>query len=317
MGEASFGEIRQELDGEIVEGELIRVERQPGAPSQSFTTDEMIALERDNVRLMRAGQDRHPALVPFETRRSLETRHGHLNQDQREAVQEILGNRDQVYALEGVAGAGKTTSLAAIRDAAEREGYKVEGFAPTSRAAYKLEEAGIEAMTLQRHLARGERAPDGKKHLYVLDESSLASTRQMNEFLHRLENEDRVLLVGDIRQHQAVEAGLPYQQLQEAGMRIARLDEIVRQKDQRLREAVEQLAHGQVGEAIATLDRQGRVRQIEDRQERFGQMAREYDRHPEGTLVISPDNESRLELNRLIHRERQAQDHVNAEQRTF
>ncbi|HTC92482.1 MAG TPA: MobF family relaxase [Terriglobales bacterium] len=163
MGEASLGEIRQELDREIVEGELIRVERQAGAPSQAFTTDEMIVLERDNVRLMRAGQDQHPALVPFETRRLLETQHGHLNQGQREAVQEILGNRDQVYALEGVAGAGKTTSLAAIRDAAERERYKVQGFAPTSRAAHKLEEAGIEAMTLQRYLARGEQASDGKK----------------------------------------------------------------------------------------------------------------------------------------------------------
>jgi len=316
MGEASFGEIRQELDREIGEGELIRVERQPGAPSQAFTTDEMIALERDNVRLMRAGQDRHPALVPFETRRLLETQHGHLNQGQREAVQEVLGNRDQVYGLEGVAGTGKTTTLAAIRDAAEHAGYKVQGFAPTSRAAYKLEEAGIEAMTLQRHLARGERAPDGEKHLYVLDESSLASTRQMNEFLHRLGNEDRVLLVGDIRQHEAIEAGRPYQQLQEAGMRTAHLDEIVRQKDQRLREAVEQLAHGQVGEAIATLDQQGRVQQIEDRQERFEEMAREYVRHPEGTLVISPDNESRRELNLLIHRQMQEQGHVNAEEHT-
>ena len=65
-------------------------------------------------------------------------------------------SRDQVMALEGVAGTGKTTALAAVRDAAEREGYQVEGFAPTSRAAHKLAEAGIESSTLQRHLARGE-----------------------------------------------------------------------------------------------------------------------------------------------------------------
>jgi len=41
-------------------------------------------------------------------------------------------------ALEGVAGAGKTTALSAVRDAAEREGYRVEGFAPTSRAALRV-----------------------------------------------------------------------------------------------------------------------------------------------------------------------------------
>src|SRR5256884_6779517 len=107
-------------------------------------------------------------------------------------------------ALEGVAGAGKTTSLAVVREAAEREGYKVEGFAPTSRAAQKLAEAGIESSTLQRHLAQGNDQTGVQKHLYVLDESSLASTKQMNEFLHRLKDSDRVLLVGDTRQHQKI-----------------------------------------------------------------------------------------------------------------
>jgi len=55
---------------------------------------------------------------------------------------------------EGVAGSGKTTSLAVVREAAEGHGYRVKGFAPTSRAAQKLAEAGIESSTLQRHLAQ-------------------------------------------------------------------------------------------------------------------------------------------------------------------
>jgi ATP-dependent exoDNAse (exonuclease V) alpha subunit len=88
---------------------------------------------------------------------------------------------------------------------------------------------------LQRHLTRPEEPRDGQKRLYVLDESSLASTKQMHEFLHRLRTTDRVLLVGDVRQHQAVDAGRPYQQLQEAGMETARLEDIVRPKDPALR----------------------------------------------------------------------------------
>jgi hypothetical protein len=86
------------------------------------------------------------------------------------------------------------------------------------RAAQKLAESGTESGTLQRHLVRGEQPDGGQKRLYVLDESSLASTKQMNELLHRLEGGDRVLLVGDKRQHEAAEAGRPYRQLQEAGM---------------------------------------------------------------------------------------------------
>jgi ATP-dependent exoDNAse (exonuclease V) alpha subunit len=99
--------------------------------------------------------------------------------------------------LEGVAGAGKTTSLSATREAVECEGYQVIGLAPTSRAAHKLAESGIESGTLQRHLIRPEAPTDGQKRLFVIDESSLAGTKQMNEFFHRLHTADHVLLVGD------------------------------------------------------------------------------------------------------------------------
>jgi len=236
--------------------------------------------------------------------------HSHLSPSQRAAVEQILSSRDQITALEGKAGAGKTTSLAAIREAAERDGYAVKGLAPTSRAAQILREAGIESGTLQRHLARGEQHGDGQKRLYILDESSLASTKQINEFVHRLHEHDRVLLVGDLRQHEAVEAGRPYQQLQEARMQTARLDEIVRQKDPVLKEVVEQLARGEVRGAIQNLERQGRVYEITDRDERLKTIAHEYSAHPEGTLVVSPDNRSRQEINQIIHDEMQARDIV-------
>ena len=211
-----------------------------------------------SIRCERARTD-IPRWQHFGTRRAIREAHPHLSETQRRAVDQILSSRDQVTALEGVAGAGKTTSLVAIREAAEREGYIVKGLAPTSRAAQKLGEGGIRSSTLQRHLAQTDERHDGRKRLYILDESSLASTRQMNEFLHRLKKDDRVLLVGDTRQHQAVEAGQPYQQLQEAGIQTARLDEIVRQKDPALKEAVEKLSRGQVPEAMEKLDCQTAV----------------------------------------------------------
>jgi conjugative relaxase-like TrwC/TraI family protein len=305
MGDASLEEVRTGFNQRVEARELIEADRAAHEPARFYTTEKMIELERDNISLMRAGQNQHAPLATEETRQEIEREHAHLSNSQRAAVDEILSSRDQVTALEGAAGAGKTTSLAAIRDAADREGYKVEGFAPTSRAAHKLEEAGIESSTLQKYLQRGVEERRGEKHLYVLDESSLASTKQMNEFLHRLNEHDRVLLVGDVRQHEAVEAGRPYQQLQDAGMHTARLDEIVRQKDPALKEAVEQLARGDVREAIENLDGQGRVHQIEDRDARLTAIAEEYARQPEGTLVISPDNESRRALNELIHSEMQ------------
>ena len=97
-------------------------------------------------------------------------------------------------------------------------------------------------------------------------------------------------------------------------MQTATLGEIVRQKDPSLKEAVEQLARGDVLGGVASLDQQGRVHEIVDPQERLNAIAREYSRNPEGTLVISPDNESRRELNSLIHREMQDRGDVSKEE---
>ena len=305
MGEVTLADVKSEFDKSANAGGFIKVENKAGVPSRMFTTQEMIEYERDTIQVMREGQNKYSAIADFETRREIEREHPHLSESQRRAVEQILSSRDKVAALEGIAGAGKTTSLAAIREAAVRGGYRVEGFAPTSRAAQKLAEAGIESSTLQRYLTRRDTQQDKQNSFYVLDESSLASTKQMNALLHRLDENDRVLLVGDTRQHQAVEAGTPYQQLQEAGIQIVRLDETVRQKDPALKEVVEHLSRGQVREAIEKLDAQGRVHEIADREERLREIAGEYAKQPQGTLVVSPDNKSRMELNEMIHAELQ------------
>lgn len=305
MGQATFAEVKSGLERKTQAGELTELQKYSNSPSREFTTKAMQSYERETIQRMREGQHQFPEIEGQRSRDSIERDYPHLNERQRQAVTQILASRDRVMALEGVAGSGKTTSLTAIREAAERHGYKVEGFAPTSRAAQKLSESGIESSTLQRYLSSNAESQTTGKKLYVLDESSLASTKQMNEFLNRMSGEDRVLLVGDTHQHQAVEAGRPYQQLREAGIQTARLDEIVRQREPALKEAVEQLSRGSVKEAIDNLRSQGRVHEVGDRNERMLKIADEYARKPTGTLVVSPDNQSRREINDLIHRRMQ------------
>ena len=103
----------------------------------------MIANERRNIEFMRQGQDKHQRAgqQPHSGARLVERTH--LNADQQRAVNEILSNRDKVVGFQGIAGSGKTTTLREIRIAAQRDGYKVQGFAPTSRATAQLQEAGI------------------------------------------------------------------------------------------------------------------------------------------------------------------------------
>jgi ATP-dependent exoDNAse (exonuclease V) alpha subunit len=246
------------MDRRVEAGEFIARPAPPGVPSRAFTTRGMLDLERDTIAIMSAGQRQYPELGQT-TMRDLQHVHAHLNADQLSAVGHILVTRDRVVALDGVAGSGKTTALTAIRTEAERAGYRVEGLAPTSRAALLLANAGMRSRTLQEHLATRYRRSPEEKRLYVLDESSLASTRQMHAFVKRLEPSDRVLLVGDTRQHQGVDAGRPYQQLQEAGVQTAHLDTILRQNDPALKAVVEQLARGDVSSAIRHLDPQRRI----------------------------------------------------------
>jgi conjugative relaxase-like TrwC/TraI family protein len=315
MGERTVDEIKTEIERRVDRAALVQVEPRLGAAARIFTTPEMIDLERHTIAQMRGGQGQYPSLaqLPGDVESALD-RHG-LNDRQRVAVDAILANQDRVVALEGVAGGGKTTTLAAIRDAAERNGYEVFGLAPTSRAAQHLADAGIPSTTLQRHLLHADESVKSSPRLYVLDEASMASTRQMNAFLQGVERTDRVLLVGDVRQHQAVEAGRPYQQLQGAGMQTVRLDQIVRQKDEALKHVVEQLARGEIGAAIQQLDSQGRVHEIIDRDERFRAIGRAYMEQPERTLVISPDNASRIGLNEILHRDMQAAGRVERDER--
>lgn len=318
MGNINFRQAREELERRVKSGEFRVLKQQEGDAGRRFTTAEMIRLEKETLTRMQEGNQRgvvnEPIVRPERITASL-NHHPELNTAQRSAVLEILNSREQIVGLDGKAGTGKTTTLSVVREAAKAEGYHIEGFAPTSRAAQKLAEAGLETSTLQRHLAHGEPPDTGERRVYVLDESSLASTKQMHEFVTRLHPSDRVLLVGDTRQHEAIEAGRPFAQLQEAGMKTVRLDEIVRQRDPALKQVVEQLARGDIRTGVANLEQQGRVHEIPARADRIAAIAREYVQAPDGTLVISPDNRSRTEINQRIHAELQGQGIVSKQEK--
>jgi ATP-dependent exoDNAse (exonuclease V) alpha subunit len=302
-GKAPSEHVSRAFEERVKRGDLTSVARErPGSASKHYTTPATIANERRNIEHMRQGQDRCRPLVSDKIAAEA-ARSDRLNPSQQRVVRETLSNRDRIFAVQGVAGTGKTTTLREIRVAAQRDGYQVKGLAPTSRAASQLEEAGVSSMTLQRHLAQPVSDSRGQGHLYMVDEASLVSTRQTGEFLDRLGPNDRVLMIGDTRQHQAIEAGRPFEQLQDAGMRTAKLDEIVRQRDPELKQVVDHLAHGRVREAVSELDRQGRVHEIPDRSQRFEAIAKDYAESSGRTLVVAPDNQSRRDLNDHIRHE--------------
>ena len=318
MGEVTYAQVRGNLDARLASGEFQIVQRSESQPARQFTTAKTIEAEQEIVRRVGEGQNRVEPVLSRQGAIAVADQHPHLNHAQQGVVEDVLSSPDRVQGIQGYAGAGKTTTLSVIREAAESRGYTVEGFAPTSRAARQLNESGVKSGTLQGFLARSpDPATQEQRHFYFVDESSLASTNQMREFLARLGPNDRVLLIGDTRQHQGVEAGRPFEQLQEAGMRTAKLDEIVRQKNPELKSAVELLAKGQVSAALESLQQQGRVKEIPNAEERIRAIAKAYVESPEKTLIVSPDNASRRELNVAVREELKAKGALAPDDRTF
>ena len=324
MGQASSSQVRAEFDRRAEQGEFRTVENAPASAGQQYTTAAMLRMEQETIGSMQAGNKfdaNQPTLVEAKTRTEVIERKPMLNPSQQRAAAQIFESHEKIVGLDGMAGVGKTTVLASIREGAEKNGYKVEGFAPTSRAAGQLREEGIEATTLQSFLARGKNHPSAttaSPHLYMLDESSLASTKQMRAFLDKIKPVDRVLVIGDTAQHQGVDAGRPFEQMQDAGMRTSQLDQIVRQrKNSALLEAVQHLAKGETAKGVEMLAKQGRVTQIADPNERIAAIAKDYAASPERTIIVSPDNRSRQLINQAVRVELQGAGKLGTEQETF
>jgi conjugative relaxase-like TrwC/TraI family protein len=308
MGEMTYPEIRASFEARVASGEFKAVPPNAHEAGRRFTTAATIKAENEIVGKVQDGQSRAPQIMAIENAVPLVDSRQHFNPAQKRVVEEVLTSYDRVQGLQGRAGSGKTSVLETIREGAERNGYAVEGFAPTSRAAKQLRDAGIKADTLQRFLAGGSVQADGdpaNKHLYMIDESSLASTQQMRDFLNKIAPQDKVLLIGDTRQHQGVDAGKPFEQLQEAGMRTAQLDQIMRQKDAALLKAVEHLSNNETALGVEMLSQQGRITEIVDPEQRVAAIAKEYATDPENTLIVSPDNASRRAINQAVRRELQ------------
>ena len=282
-----------------------------------WTTDAALARESETISLMRAGQGVGKTVMK---RWVVETKlhRGRLTEGQKEAVKIVLAGKDRVVGVQGYAGTGKTTMLDRLRALAEHRGYRVAALAPSASAARTLERASnIGSETLQRFLARHEGIAEGRgtakglrnlrasfsKTILVVDESSLASTEQMRGLLRvatalRL---PRVVLVGDEKQLDGVDAGKPFAQLKRAGMQTAVMEEILRQRDERLKEAVRAGLAGEMKTAFARLG--DRVSQVDraylglDTAERWLELS---PRMRAATGVIAPTRALRDEINETV-----------------
>jgi conjugative relaxase-like TrwC/TraI family protein len=214
--------------------------------------------------------------------------------DQRDAVTQLLKSPSRILIFQGDAGTGKTTSLKSVIAGIERSGGRVFGCAPSAGATEVLRrELTADADTLQQLLANPGLQERSAGRVIIVDEAGLISVRELRDLCRvAAAHGNRLLLVGDTKQHTAVEAGDALRCLQKfTRVPVVRLTRIRRQHDPDYREAVARLARGDAFGAFNQLAKLGAVRQERDRSKLLVLAAADYVqtiRAGRSCLVISP-----------------------------
>ncbi len=185
-----------------------------------------------------------------------------LNPGQEAAGRMMFASSDRIVAIQGIAGAGKSSLLAPAARLFEAQGRKVMGLAIQNTLVRQLErDTGIASMTVARFLKtyagevdRTVRAEMAGSVLVVDEASMLANADQLKlvEVANRLQVA-RLVLIGDAKQLGAVDAGKPFALAQDAGIATAHMDQNVRARDDTIREVAKAAQAGDVKKAMALL----------------------------------------------------------------
>lgn len=289
---------QQYVNNAIKQGSLVPAEKR-------YTTQKALAREKAILAIERTGRG---AVAPILTAAAVKTalESSPLNAGQRSAVETIVATSNRFVGIQGDAGTGKTytvnQAVALIKQAsAVSEGYRTVALAPYGNQVKALKNEGLEAHTLASFLRTKDKPIDGKT-IIVLDESGVVGARQMEQLMRTVEKAGaRMVMIGDTKQTEAIEAGKPFAQLQHDGMQTARISEIQRQKDHELKTAVEHAAEGRVTQSLAHLKH---VEELKEPTERHRAIVNDYigltEADRRDTLIVAGTNEARREINRMV-----------------
>lgn len=268
----SIMEIENRVDQLLRQGHLLKGK---GADRDLVTTRDALGLEQRIIAAVESGRGLAPAIVPpdvaGERLQALsQLKYGMtLNPGQEGAGRLLLASHNRIVAIQGVAGAGKSTVLKPVADVLREEGRAVLGLAVQNTLVQMLErETGIPSMTVSRFLRQHRDLLEGADPLRVaeakaamrgtvvlLDEASMVGNAA-KEKLVRLANLlelDRFASIGDRKQLGAVDAGKPFDVMQQAGVETAIMSVNLRAREKALRDAQYAAQGGHIDEALRYL----------------------------------------------------------------
>lgn len=246
--------------------------------STIYTTKDVLEQEENLLKRAEETKDSDRHLVRASTvERAIRARDT-IKDEQKAALEYLTTGKGTIQCVSGMAGTGKTYLLNAARECWEHDGYKVLGCALAARAALQLEsESGIKSCSVESLLYRADpsakdllkhhakqfgRALKGRKTyawkkpeinektVLVIDEAAMLGTKSLERLITLVADAGgKVVLVGDERQLQAIEAGGAFAALRKR-LGGVELRSITRQREEWMRDAVRQFAEGDARGAL-------------------------------------------------------------------
>ena len=259
-----------------------------------------------------------------------------LHPQQQRMVFHVAESKDRILGVEGLAGVGKSFSLNVCREVLERNGFEVRGMSASGQAAQELAaDAHLEGMTadgaarcgtIHRILNEAEKQAgnaikgedysqktswnfDGlqksaKPTVWFMDEASLTDNNTLSYVVEMVERRgDKLVMVGDPSQLQPVGTGAAFTEaIREGRLSSIKLDNIQRQKEERLLASVKEAVLGKVDNSLDLISKD--TREIKTGKARLNAIVKDYLKlSPEEqrkTVVLSAKNADRTALNRQI-----------------
>lgn len=266
------------------------------------------------------------------------------NKEQRNAVVAVTTRPGNVQVIEGMAGTGKTHTLKIARQIWHKAGFRVVGMALSSVAAGNLQDgAGIESDNLAMRLvqldSRGNLAFHNKRQLkrliqgkptyayrgreftlnsktiVVVDEAAMIGTRQLAKLYRHIKKAGaKLVLVGDRRQVQPIEAGCPFARIADI-VGKAELKHVVRQtldpddpNPTWHRDVGKLFAAGHVAHALKLLHERGRLSVVESRDQAILSLVQDWSvegiANPTAHLILAGVRAEVDKLNRMCQEAR-------------
>ncbi len=223
---------------------------------------------------------------------SLNNNYSYTNDEQRQAIAKCSSN-DLCQVLIGRAGSGKTTTMKAVVELHQQAGFEVVGLTLAATAADTLgKDANCSAETIAFYtdkwraleISRQEfwslhpsseharivkrlRALEGyeltDKHLVIVDEAGMVGTAQWKEILEQVQKAGaKLIAVGDNHQFKAIDAGDFFRKFKEeaqAKNHVSELSQILRQKQDWMKQATQNLAELKTYQALSDYEQKGHL----------------------------------------------------------